>query len=349
MAKKKRDDEGGYSYMDTYGDLVTLLLTFFILLFSMSTVDNEKWEMLIKAFSNKEGNTSQIILIPAGDGSDYAPAVGEKGTMSENGENDSPSLKAQAVEKEIEDMQDLAEAIQEFLQENNLEESVQMETEGENAVYLTFDNNLFFDGDSYRLRQSSYDILNYLGGLFKAAEQQIFMIRINGHTAAIPGWDDYNVNDWDLSSLRANGVATYFEEQTGVSPKKLMTNGWGKNHPVASNETEQGRAKNRRVDIQILGVDYASSSPGELLAILNRTLDVQLYDDTPQESQPVVPPDNLLTDDETSAPESPASGPEPPAPQEPPETPAPPVPVPANVSPEQIEAAAQALEEAQGT
>ena len=53
MAKKKRDDEGGYSYMDTYGDLVTLLLTFFILLFSMSTVDNEKWEMLIKAFSNK--------------------------------------------------------------------------------------------------------------------------------------------------------------------------------------------------------------------------------------------------------------------------------------------------------
>ena len=103
------------------------------------------------------------------------------------------------------------------------------------------------------------------------------------------------------------------------------------------------------MDIQILGVDYASSSPGELLAILNRTLDVQLYDDTPQESQPVVPPDNLLTDDETSAPESPASGPETPAPQEPPETPAPPVPVPANVSPEQIEAAAQALEEAQGT
>ena len=49
MAKKKRDDEGGYSYMDTYGDLVTLLLTFFILLFSMSTVDNEKFFPIKKA------------------------------------------------------------------------------------------------------------------------------------------------------------------------------------------------------------------------------------------------------------------------------------------------------------
>lgn len=347
MAKRKREEEAGYSYMDTYGDMVTLLLTFFILLFSMSTVDNDKWEILIKAFSNKDANTSQIIMIPVGDGSDYAPAAGEKGTMSDEGENDSPSLTASA--ENVESMEDLAKIIEEYLEQNNLQESVKMETEGKNAVYLTFDNNLFFDGDSYRLRQSSYDILGYLGGLFKAAENEIFMIRVNGHTAAIPGWDDYEVSDWDLSALRANSVIKYFEEAIHIAPIKLMANGWGKNHPVASNETEEGRAQNRRVDIQILGKDYASSSPEELLAILNRTLDVGLYDNTPVEQQPVEPPENLLTDEST-----PAEGVEgmegttevmEPSESEPP----PPAPVPANVDPDQIASAVEALEQASKT
>lgn len=338
MAKKQRDEGGGYNFMDTYGDMVTLLLTFFIMLFSMSTVDNEKWEILVKAFSNKDGNTSQIIMIPVADGDDYAPAAGEKGTMSTEGEEDTASLKAESVES----MEQLAEIIQEYLEQNNLEDSVTMETEGKNAVYLTFDNNLFFDGDSYTLRQSSKDILKYLGGLFKAAEQEIAVIRVNGHTAAIPGWDNYEVNDWNLSSLRANSVITYFEEDSKLPPGKLMSNGWGKNHPVASNSTEEGRAANRRVDIQILGKDYASSSPEELLQILNRTLDVQLYDDTPVEQEPVTPPANLMTEDEAEASEEmPAQ-----ASEEEPAPPAPPAPVPANVSPDQVEAAAEALEQA---
>lgn len=345
MARKQREEEGGYNFMDTYGDMVTLLLTFFIMLFSMSTVDNEKWEILVKAFSNKDGNTSQIIMIPVADGDDYAPSEGQKGTMSTEGESDTSSLEAESVES----MEELAELIQEYLEQNNLEESVKMETEGKNAVYLTFDNNLFFDGDSYTLRQSSKDILQYLGGLFKAAEQEIFMIRINGHTAAIPGWDNYDVNDWDLSSLRANRVATYFEEETQISPKKLMTNGWGKNHPVASNSTEEGRSQNRRVDIQILGKDYASSSPEELLAILNRTLDVQLYDDTPVEQQPVTPPENLMTDDDlgaAAAEETPSDVETSGADDASTAAPEPPAPVPANVDPGQIESAVEALEQA---
>lgn len=341
MAKKQRDEGGGYNFMDTYGDMVTLLLTFFIMLFSMSTVDNEKWEILVKAFSNKDGNTSQIIMIPVADGDDYAPSEGQKGTMSTEGEDDTSAEKTETVES----IEQLAEIIQEYLEQNNLEESVSMETEGKNAVYLTFDNNLFFDGDSYTLRQSSKDILKYLGGLFKAAEQEIAVIRVNGHTAAIPGWDNYEVNDWNLSSLRANSVITYFEEDSKLPPGKLMSNGWGKNHPVASNDTEEGRAANRRVDIQILGKDYASSSPEELLQILNRTLDVQLYDDSPAEQQPVSPPENLMTEDETEASQDTAANASDVS-QEESAPPAPPAPVPANVDPDQVEAAAEALEQA---
>lgn len=153
MAKKQREEEDGYNFMDTYGDMVTLLLTFFILLFSMSSVDADKWEVLVKAFSrNKDANTTQIVMIPEGDGDDVAPSVGTEPLKSEHRtdvESD-PTIPA--------DLSQLAELIQQYIEENELSESVKVESEGENSVYLTFDNNLFFDGNSAVLRQSSYDI-----------------------------------------------------------------------------------------------------------------------------------------------------------------------------------------------
>lgn len=290
MAKKKRDEGGGYNFMDTYGDMMTLLLTFFILLFSMSTVNAEKWEILVKAFSrNKEADTSQIVMIPEGNGDDIAPAVGED-TLKSPHTTDTPET------EEPVNLTELAQMLQAYLEENNMEDSVTVQSDGENSVYLSFDNNLFFTSDSAVLRQSSYDILNFLGGMFKSLENEILLIRINGHTAAVPGMDNYKVNDWDLSSMRANRVATYFEEQMSLNPKKLMTNGYGKNHPIATNDTEEGRSANRRVDIQVLGTDFDKSNPDELLRILQQTLDVKLFDDTQVEPEGVEPP-NLTESD----------------------------------------------------
>ena len=297
MAKKKRENGGGYNFMDTYGDLMTLLLTFFILLFSMSSVDAEKWEILVKAFSrNKDAETSQVVMIPEGDGDNIAQVAGDY------------DLKAQKepVTDEIPtpaDFADLAQMIQQYIEENDLQQSMQVTQAGQNSVYLTFDNNLFFDGDSYRLRESSHDILNYLGGMFKSMEEQILMVRINGHTAAIPGVNNYQVNDWDLSAMRANRVATYFEDVTDLAPKKLVSIGYGKNHPVASNDTPEGRAANRRVDMQILGNNFDQGNPEELMSILKQTLGVQLYDDnqTPPPPPPAPTTETPVTDPATSA------------------------------------------------
>ena len=69
MARRRKGEEnGGDTWLNTYADMVTLLLTFFIMLFSMSSVEEEKWEMLIKAFNNRGDETSQIVLTPEGDG-----------------------------------------------------------------------------------------------------------------------------------------------------------------------------------------------------------------------------------------------------------------------------------------
>lgn len=282
MAKKrKQEEEAGYNFMDTYGDMMTLLLTFFILLFSMSTVDAEKWEILVKAFSrNKDANTSQIVMIPEGDGDDVAPAVGEDTLKSTHTSDSDP-----AVEEMPEDINELYEKMKEYVEQNSLEDQVTVEKVGENNIYMSFDNNIFFDGDSAVLRPTSYDILNFMGDCFTGLQSQILLVKINGHTAAIPNVANYGVNDWDLSSSRANRVASYFEEVKGFDPKKLMTNGYGKNHPIADNSTEEGRAKNRRVDIQILGNDFDKGNADELYDMLMMSLDVKLYDESPQEEE----------------------------------------------------------------
>ncbi|MDD3429673.1 MAG: flagellar motor protein MotB, partial [Oscillospiraceae bacterium] len=260
--KKGGDSGGGYNWMDTYGDMVTLLLTFFIMLFSMSTVNEEKWEILVKAFARDANAVSaQVVLVPEGDGDDVAPQHGM----------DSLEIGEEAVKDELPiDLSQLYEYLKAYIEQNDMSASVTIEKDIANNVYVRFDNNIFFDGDSSRLRQESYPILDFMGDCLKSVEDDIFMIRVNGHTAAIPGVEDYKVSDWMLSSERANQVVIYFEEQKGLNPKKLMSNGYGKNYPRESNDTAEGRAKNRRVDIMMLGNNFDTGNAEDLYAIVTR-------------------------------------------------------------------------------
>lgn len=260
MARKKKGDSGGgYNWMDTYGDMVTLLLTFFIMLFSMSTVNEEKWAVLVRAFSrNPDAATAQIIMVAEGDGDDIAPASG----VSQN-------LGQEATDPaEPRDLIELYEMISSFIEANDMESSVSVEKDAADNVYIRFDNSIFFDGDSSILREESFPILDFLGDCLLSVEDQIFITRVNGHTAAIPGEENYHVSDWMLSGERASQVIIYFEERKGLNPKKLMSNGYGKNYPIDTNDTPEGRAKNRRVEIMILGNDFDTANAEDLYTIL---------------------------------------------------------------------------------
>lgn len=267
MARKRSSDEGGgYSWMDTYGDMVTLLLTFFIMLFSMSSVDSEKWEVLVKAFSrNQEAETQQIVMIPAGDGDNVAAAQGEYDL-----------LVSQELDTEHErpvDLNELYEYLKAYVDENGMSASVSVEKDSADNVYLRFDNNIFFAGNSSVLRQESFPILQFLGECLKSVEDQVYVLRVSGHTATIQGNEAQMVNDWDLSSARANSVANFFEEQTDFEPKKLMTNGWGRNHPRYPNDTEENRAKNRRVEIMVLGNDFDTGNAQQMYDMLQKMVE----------------------------------------------------------------------------
>ena len=286
MAKRKARDEGGGSWLDTYADMVTLLLTFFVMLFSMSSVNEEKWEQLVRAFSRKGEDTAQVVIAPEGDGDDvgrnqseFPPPGGEAELETESN-----------LPKNFDE---LFEYLKTYVEESNMSASVSVEGD-EESVYIRFQDNLFFDPDKFDLKPASTDILSFLGTALKNLEEQILTINISGHTAAVPGIDYYPVSDWMLSSERASAVAIFLEEKSGVNPNILLPIGYGKNHPIADNETAEGREKNRRVDMLIVSKSSESGNEQLLKQILDGTYDTTQY---PQEGGL---PDVLMPDEKAS-------------------------------------------------
>ena len=246
MARKPRQEEDTGTWMNTYSDLVTLLLTFFVLLFSMSSVNAEKWERFVKALAHPGEDTAQVVLdndsTEAGDG----PL---ENTGSANQLQEGVSSEDEMSELPL-DFDDLYNYLQGYVEENNLESSVEVSKDGENVVYIRFQNNIFFAPDSYNLLPDAYEILGFVGDSLHNVEDEIYIISINGHTAAADS--SYAVSDWMLSSERASSVAIYLEEEKQIEPQKLRPMGYGKNFPIASNDTAEGREQNRRVDMTII-------------------------------------------------------------------------------------------------
>ncbi len=257
MKRKPRQEEDTNTWMNTYSDLVTLLLTFFVLLFSMSSVNAEKWEAFVKAFSHPGDATTQVVLNSEGAEQGDGP-LPNNNAGNQMGESMSESFDPAELP---EDFSDLYFYLQKYVEENQLESTIEVSKSGDSVVYIRFQNNIFFDPDEYYLRPQAYDILDYVGDCLHNVEKDIYIISINGHTAQTK-YENYAVSDWMLSSERASSVAIFFDDKKDIDPQKLRPIGYGKNFPVASNDTQQGREQNRRVDITILKNQDGSANGG---------------------------------------------------------------------------------------
>ena len=245
MAKKPREEGASNEWMNTYSDLVTLLMCFFVLLFSMSSVDAEKWELLVEALAGSD-ETKLVVDPSANPGDDMPP-----GNPGQGGEG----LTVAPVSgdpKDLQDFDELFDFLQKYLEEKGLSESIEVMKSGDNVVYIRFRNSIFFQPDKGNLLNEAKEILNYLGECLVAVEDQIYVVSINGHTADVQTPGVYVVSDWLLSGERASQVAKYLDEEMHFTPSKLRPMGYGKNFPIADNTTPEGREQNRRVDMTIV-------------------------------------------------------------------------------------------------
>ena len=242
--KKKKSGGGGANWMDTYGDMVTLLLCFFVLLYSMSTISEDKWKAIVQSF-----NPSAVEDPRATAGADgpNADDFGSSGQM--------PVEDIEQMQEQVEqDMQSLMEAIESFIRQENLQDAVSVSQNG-GKIFVTFSQSTFFDGESSVIRKEAYPILDSVSEMLSGVAGSLDEVRIQGHTARARNTPNNVQNDRTLSSNRAVNVLIYIQEHSVVPPSCLVSEGFGEWRPIERNDTAEGRAKNRRVEMIISGRD----------------------------------------------------------------------------------------------
>lgn len=265
MAKRPPDEppKGCPAWQGTFADLMNLLLCFFVLLFSMSTVDAQKYELVVASFSSATFSIFSAGATAIGDGvmisngvsqlnelSDYINSMG----ASKEGETDTmtdktvDNMKEAMAEEGLQESEELAEKVEEALEEEDIAEDVDV-TFTSQYVQLTLKGSLLFDSGSVELKPECLQVMDQVGTILESYADSI--IEIEGHTDNVPmSGAKYSNND-ELSSGRALSVFNYLIENTTLDPSTIKHAGRGEYLPVADNSTPEGRAKNRRVEIKI--------------------------------------------------------------------------------------------------
>lgn len=268
MAKKKKKDSGGgaANWMNTFADLMNLLLCFFVLLFSMSSVDADKFEALVQSLEHSfsilpQGGSS------IGDGQMVAAGVNQlqlldqyyleaaNSKSEEEGEdneaeeqNPEEALKQEMAEAGLKESEEMAEQIEKMLEEQRIGDQVEIDSNAQ-FVRITLNGALLFDSGQSKIREDALPLVDKLSLILENYDSSL--IDIEGHTDNVPISNEQYENNDVLSAYRAFAVKNYVLEKTALEAGKINATGCGEYNPVADNGTPEGRARNRRVEIKI--------------------------------------------------------------------------------------------------
>lgn len=238
-------EEGAPAWMMTFGDMMSLLLTFFILLFSMSTIEVEKFRAATESLSDALGQSSAGVL-PGG----ATPSPASSGVDNRS--------RDEIVDRQ---MDEIAEQLEQFVREHRLEDQVVVSKES-HGVFLRMQNQALFGPGSADIAEASVTIVEQLGSVL---DRMDLPVKVSGHTDNVPIGSSAFPSNWELSAARAAGVARILVSR-GHDPAAVAVEAFGEHRPVAGNDTPEGRAQNRRVELYFArtAVESALESRGML-------------------------------------------------------------------------------------
>ncbi|GAA0746238.1 flagellar motor protein MotB [Clostridium oceanicum] len=233
--KKKSSSPGltGDEWIQTYSDTITLLLTFFVLLYSFSTVDAQKFKQIAASFQTVMTGDSGKTIVDYNMKDGDVPLVGETVKMGrEKGSNG----------------KDIYDQVNSYLNNNKLKGSVKV-AQDSRGVVMQLKDNIIFESGRAEIKTNSKPILDKLNGLLTTFPNDII---VEGHTDNLPIKNNKYDSNWELSTDRATNVLRYFVETKKQDPNRFSASGYGEHRPIAPNNSDINRAKNRRVNILIV-------------------------------------------------------------------------------------------------
>ncbi len=291
MARKKREEGGGNNapWLNTFADLMNLLLCFFVLLFASSNVDAAKFEQIAISMANSigvlDGGGSSIgsgNLISSGmtqmnELDEFYTNMGKASVESgkdmdeedkEQQEKNNPDQSSedktsggngdakleQALERIEEEMttvsQGMYDKVSDMTEQYNLGDYVELNIDPEyRFVQLTLKGSVLFDSGSADIKEAAKPILSKIGEILLKFEG--YTVEVVGHTDNVPMTSgSFKDNNW-LSSARALNAAEFMIDNSNLDPSNVKYSGRGEYEPITSNATANGRAKNRRIEIKI--------------------------------------------------------------------------------------------------
>ena len=241
MARKKRgkphEEELNEAWLLPYSDLMTLLLALFIALFAMSQTDASKMQALAQAFTAAFNMGGPSFFSGMGPSTSMTSAT----TQGQDNANS-------AYMQENENLREAQEKIEQYIKENNLQDQVSTELSEEGLMIRLKEKALFASG-SAALQGQANQIVPVIAALLSSLPERV---TISGHTDNVPISTAQFPSNWELSSARAVSLMRgLMGVQPSLNPARFSALGYSEYRPIASNDTEEGRAQNRRVEVFI--------------------------------------------------------------------------------------------------
>jgi chemotaxis protein MotB len=242
LRKKRRHEEhvNHERWVISYADFVTLMFALFVAMYAISLKDHTSGKRMSESVRNAmaTGGLTNTLRV-------FMTKPPKAGAGSDGAKDDKPSIPETTDPSLVEPFRRLNEQLKKQVDSGAIRLRL-----GSRGLVITLEEKSFFPSGDDTIYSQAYPSMERVAKIIAGLPNSV---RLEGHTDSVPIYTERFKNNWELSTARSIAVLQLFETKFGLDSSRFAVAGYAQNIPVAPNDTEEGRARNRRVEIVILG------------------------------------------------------------------------------------------------